>query len=211
MNRRLLGRFVVLFCAATLCSANTITLFNSGTNSSDVALSGSNGTVDTHYSVVETLQNAVTFFQAGYYPEDATARWIAEAADGTTAANPATFRLLFDLTGLNPATANITGNWAADNCGHVALNGGTLGGIIPFCNTATSFNTLTAFSFNSGFVSGVNTLDFILSNTGGAGALLVRDLTGTANAPGESSIPEPATWLLAGSALACLGLRRMRR
>lgn len=209
MNQRLFGGLGLLFCAATLCSASSIVLFNSGTTNSDVALSGGNGVLDPHYTVAETKQNAVTFFNVGYYPEDTTARWISELADGTTPVNPATFRLLFDLTGLDPATASLTGNWAADNCGHVTLNGTATAGLIPFCNTSTSFNSLTAFSFNSGFVAGVNTLDFVMSNTGGPGAVLVRDLAGTANSLG--SVPEPATWLLAGSALACAGLLRRRR
>lgn len=209
MNKRLFGGLSVLFCAATLCSASTITLFNSGTNASDVALSGLNGVTDPHYTVVQTGLSAVTFFSTGYYPEDTTARWISENADGTTPINPGTFRLVFDLTGMDPATATLSGNWAADNCGNVKLNGSVTTGLIPFCNTSTSFNTLTAFSFNSGFVAGLNTLDFSLTNSGGPGALLVRDLSGSANSLG--SIPEPATWLLAGSALVCIGVLRRRR
>ncbi len=206
MNTVILKPFGAFLCMAAVCSAGTITLFNTGTDASNLALVGANGTVDPHYTVVETGQSAVTFFTAGYLSETANSRWISETADGSTPVNPATFRLSFNLTGVDPTTVTITGNWAADNCGHVLLNGTTEVGIIPVCNSATSFNTFTAFSLNSGFVSGANTLDFVLTNTGGPGAVRVDNLAGTAGA-----VPEPATLLLGAPALALALLSRRRR
>lgn len=211
MKSALIAQLGVLFVAVTVCSANPITLFNTGTNSSNTALIGGNGVTDPHYTIVESGLSPVTFFTSPYVPDDGISRWISESANGTTSASPRTYRLLFDLTGLDPTTAHLTGDWATDNCGNLYLNG-TLSAIIPFCNTASSFTALSSFSLTSGFISGVNSLDFVLTNTGGAGALRVDNLMGTANPLGGGiNTPEPSTWMLAGSAMAGLAWRRSRQ
>src|SRR5437016_3623537 len=69
------------------------------------------------------------------------------------------YRTTFDLTGLDPTTAVLNGQWAADNLGLIQLNGVT----VP--NSASQgYRSFTIFSITSGFVQGINTLDFIVTN-----------------------------------------------
>jgi hypothetical protein len=56
-------------------------------------------------------------------------------------------------------TASMTGRWATDNTGAISLNGASTG------NTSTDSTAFTPFSITSGFVVGLNTLDFIVDNT----------------------------------------------
>src|SRR5207249_2044082 len=83
----------------------------------------------------------------------------------------------FDLTGFTPTTAVLTGQFAADNSVTIKLNGNTVG------PTAPAFDTWTSFTINTGFVSGINTLDFIVNNVSGPTGLRV-DISGTASPSG---------------------------
>ena len=106
-----------------------------------------------------------------------------------------TFRLTFDLTGLDPSTATITGQWATDNFGpDILINGMSTG------NTSGGFGSFTAFSVSSGFVDGINTLDFVVQDFGVIAGFRVGEISGMA-------VPAPATFLL----LALGGRRGTRR
>ncbi|MEP6537590.1 MAG: PEP-CTERM sorting domain-containing protein, partial [Bryobacteraceae bacterium] len=86
-------------------------------------------------------------------------KWIApQANEGLgNLSGDYTYRTTFNLTGFNAATAVITGRAAADNSVTIKLNGVTIG-------SATSFTAFTSFSASSGFLAGVNTLDFVVNN-----------------------------------------------
>ena len=105
-----------------------------------------------------------------------------------------TYQTKFDLTGMNPKTAMILGNWACDNEGvEILLNGINVADI-----TSSSFGSFEPFTIDSGFVSGINTLDFIVDNTPGGSATsnptgLRVEMSGTADA-----VPEPCTLALLG-------------
>ena len=71
------------------------------------------------------------------------------------------------------------------------------------------FNSLTAVSLTSGFVAGVNTLDFVVTDQGPPMALRVDDLRGSANLQ-QGGVPEPSTIIFSGGALAALGLLRRK-
>jgi hypothetical protein len=73
------------------------------------------------------------------------------------------YRLVFDLTGLEPSTAVITGRWTSDNVGPaVRLNGQETG-----FTSDGSFPLLgNPFTIASGFIDGTNTLDFVVNNAG---------------------------------------------
>ncbi|MBL0122652.1 MAG: choice-of-anchor D domain-containing protein [Betaproteobacteria bacterium] len=85
-----------------------------------------------------------------------------------------TYRTLVDLTGFDPATAVIQGKWAVDNQGTaIRLNGTSIGATQP------GYNPFQTFTINSGFIAGVNTLDFVTADQGCPNGLRV-ELSGTA-------------------------------
>jgi hypothetical protein len=109
-------------------------------------------------------------------------KWIAPQASQSTGNSSGTYkyRISFNLTGLEPATAAIAGHWTSDNTGpHVLLNG------VPTGATSDgNFGALgNAFLINGGFLAGANTLDFVVTNAGpGINPTGVRvELSGTAN------------------------------
>ena len=120
-----------------------------------------------------------------------------------------TYTTTFDLTGYVPGTATITGRWAADNAGlNILLNGNSLG-----LTTTGGFSAFTSFSIptGSGFVAGLNTLDFVVNNFDGPGnnpSGLRVELTGNA---GLVATPVPPTALLAVFAFGTAGLGRLVR
>jgi hypothetical protein len=111
--------------------------------------------------------------------------------------------LQFDLTGYDPASASLSGVWGADNFGNVLFNGATPGGSGNFSLVGinpANFNVGHNFSITSGFVSGVNRLDFVVTDGGNPGGLNVNSLT-LAAAP----VPEPQNLSLLLAGLAMLG------
>jgi hypothetical protein len=117
------------------------------------------------------------------------------------------YTLSFDLTGYNPATARITGSWAADNSSGIWLNGNYTG----FGKNEWGFLGLDPFDLTTGFVPGINTLEFRVVNDptgpgsdGNPSGLLVSGITTTV-------VPEPSVLALAGLGFAALTLSRRRR
>ena len=184
-------------------------LFNTGTNASNVALAGGDGVSDSHYVIQSSTspgfagQQAVTYVHPAYAANDANSRWISLSSSGSPGSNITTYRTTFDLSGLDPLTAMITGRWGTDNSGSILLNGANTG--IP----TNSFGVLSNFSLSSGFVTGVNTLDFVVTDSGAPTALRVDDLAGTATA--VSAVPEPETYALLLAGLGVLGFAARRR
>ncbi len=186
-------------------------LFNTGTNASNLALVGGDGSPELHYTIVGVGAAPVTYLHPNYIADDANSRWLSETATGSFNVATRTFRLVFDLTGFNPSTATLSGDWAGDNCGFVQLNGGPTSGTLPnsgSCNDTVAFQTLTAFSFSSGFVAGLNNLDFVVTDTGAPGGVRVDNLAGTVNVTG---VPEPATATLTLLGMGLVGLSLSRR
>lgn len=211
--RRITGAVaaLTLVAGASAASAAIIPgLYNTGVDNAGVALAGGNGVVDPHYTIVSSTsgvgfagQPAVTYFNGAYIPNSAASRWVSLSATGSPGSNTTIYRLSFSLAGLNPATAQLSGRWATDNAGNISLNGGA-GSF-----ASGTFQAYTAFSFNSGFVAGVNTLDFSVSDFGAPTAFRVDELRGTADLAGL--VPEPGTWALMISGFGLTGLLLRRR
>lgn len=93
-----------------------------------------------------------------YLPEDNSARWIGLGPNSIAPPGTFVFRLKIDLTGYDPATAIFKGMCAADNSASIRLNG------TPTSASSGGFGSSSPFTITSGFVAGINTLDFAVNN-----------------------------------------------
>ena len=104
-------------------------------------------------------------------------QWIAPVADSRTGIGQLiwTYQTTFDLTGFNPTSARIAGSWAVDDPGWIYLNGQLVaelpyrfmfqqlyGSQVPLFNPGYIANH--DFLITSGFLPGVNTLEFVVGN-----------------------------------------------
>jgi hypothetical protein len=221
MTNRLLIATAVAALAAGQAHAATITgLFNTGTDANNVALVGGNGVADLHYTILSSTSAgfaggaAVTFADSAYVANDADSRWISISANGNPGLNTTVYRTTFNLSGFDATSAQITGLWASDNNAEILLNGAATGFTLPA--NGVSFSFLHAFTISSGFVAGLNTLDFRVTDVGPPTALRVDSIAGTADLapPATGGVPEPSTWAVMilgfGAAGAALRYRRGR-
>ncbi len=213
-------RHGTLFCSASACflllaaasNAANIAIFNTGTDNSNNAWGAANVT-DIHYSIVspsgftaatvDDTQYPFPIWLANNYGSPGS-QWIGPAAPNANGpVAPFVYRTTFNLpANANLSTVSITGDWATDDGGtDIKINGTSTG------QTSAFNNALTPFSVNSGFVLGTNTLDFLLSNTGGGPTgLRVDHIKGTF----QVKVPEPATIALCGGIL-LVGFATQRR
>lgn len=125
------------------------------------------------------------------------------------------FRQTFDLSGFDPATAQLRFEWAADDIPtfgywdrgnwqpQYRLNGGSyLGAGQAWYDYAGSTPQLLA----SGFLPGLNTLDFYVQGNGVTDGFALRVLSFTAE-----PVPEPQSYALLLAGLAALGTAVKRR
>lgn len=172
--------------------------------------------------VTKTGQFPFTGVSPAWVADSASSQWVSPFANqdsgdsdpySTTVAYE--YQTSFDLTGLDPSTATITGQWTADNYGYIVVNGvqvttGTDGNIADVGGQFANFFDFTLNSSNANFVNGVNTLDFyVFNNSNGS-----PDVTGV-NIDIESdfadpSTPEPASFALVGLGLVALRFVRRR-
>lgn len=197
---------LVCFGSTAAFSAPITGLFNTGVNSAGVAMGP--GSADPHYSILSPNQPAIVLKNAlpgTWLPNTPTRRWVWQSFTGTPTNTTLTFRTTFDLTGLNASTASITGEWATDNFGLDILINGTSTG-----NTCGGFSSLCNFSVLSGFVAGVNTLDFVVQDVGSIAGFLVSSISGTVD-DAVAGVPLPASLALLGFGVLAVARRRQVR
>ncbi|MGH9719434.1 MAG: malectin domain-containing carbohydrate-binding protein [Bryobacteraceae bacterium] len=151
--------------------ARPITIYNTGVLSPGVL--AQQGSADPHYTLIASAdagfpgpnafivinQSPIGAYWLAWGPQS---NWIGPQAAAANGNPPGTYtyRTTFDLTGLDPTTAGLTGNFASDNNASIRLNGAPAG------PNSLSSSAYTPFTINSGFVAGVNTLDFVVVNGG---------------------------------------------
>jgi len=208
---------IAAFSAMSSASAATTIagLVNTGT--------GTSGTQDTHYSLSAassdtTISSTVpTITSNGQWPinpwiaNSDISKWITPTAsqsqtfDASTSGTY-TYSLTFDLTGYNAASAAFTGRFAADNGAVIKLNDHVIA-------TGDGFTDWTSFaaSSTSGFKSGINTLDFVVSNWAQNGGNPTGLRVEFASSSVTAAVPEPETYAMMVAGFALLGATSLRR
>jgi len=213
--RRSVFALVIIFLGAGSAHAAFIPLFDTGVDSSGNVLPH-NTVGDPHYTLISvpggpTQTRIIT--SAGGFPigpwlgDNSVSRWIGPNSDDDLdgPVGDYIYRTTFDLTGFNLSTVVINGQYATDNSGFIRLNGNVVGPSSPF----VGYDHWTSFSLNSGFTSGINTLDFVVNNGGGPTGLRV-EMTGTGDV--LSAVPAPpAVALFAVGLVGLAGFRAVRR
>jgi len=146
-------------------------LFNTGVDGSGVSLPS--GTVDSHWTITLSADpgfpgpDALVLNDSGFpippwLANDEFSKWIAPRADQSTGnlEGDYSYRTTFSVSGFDPATVRVAGEWATDNAGtDIVINGISTGQ-----RNDGQFVVWTPFQVNSGFVAGANTLDFKVNN-----------------------------------------------
>ncbi|HEX4179548.1 MAG TPA: PEPxxWA-CTERM sorting domain-containing protein [Caulobacteraceae bacterium] len=190
---------------AASANATTLTgLYNTGVDNGGTVLGGD--VADTHWafsSVTGTATGTTAYaslnnsaFPAGYWVLDnSTSRWITPTQNAGDSFDPSAdglydYTLTFNVA--NVGKASFAGQYAVDNqVTSILLNGVALN-----TNGGGTDGSFTGFAAptGSGFVSGANTLTFVVDNfaqNGGNPSGLNVEFTSSAG-----GVPEPATWAM---------------
>jgi hypothetical protein len=196
----MMKRAFVLALAMSVVASQAVqfNLHNTGVDDSGAQLAG--GANDLHWNVAgigsaSVLSPANTW---GQWPFPSDAMWIAPYDLWQVPYGTYTFTQTFDLTGLDPATAKISGQWAADQFGTISLNGNVIASLGD-----GNWTQLNSFEATSHFVPGVNALSIEVLFPDGGDGLLVSGIQGTAE-----PVPEPISALVLITGLAALARRR---
>ncbi|BCS31923.1 hypothetical protein TBR22_A11260 [Luteitalea sp. TBR-22] len=212
---------VLMLAGQAAYAAPITTLFNTGM-AADRSLLADGTLGDPHYtlttvpltstSTIRVITEASGYPIGPYMGDNLQSRWIGpnNTPDVDGPAGTYVYRTTFSLAGLNHATASISGLWATDNEGlNIYLNGQARN------FQSASYGFFSPFVLNSGFLPGLNTIEFHVNNGGGPTALRVQ-MNGTADPirdpdPDPDPAPEPATLAILGAGLAGVALRRRTR
>ena len=198
-------KILLLAAMSVALNATPLTVYNTGVDAAHAVLAA--GSTDPHYTNSTAPVLVEGTINAAWLPNTATSKWVGpDAGDGSGLSSgnySLTYRTTVDLTGFSAASAAITGRWATDNTGVDILLNGVSKGL-----TSSGFGAYSNFALSSGFVSGVNTIDFSWANSGGPGGLRVEFLTANANL--NSQTPEPASIALMLSGVAALAFFRRK-
>ncbi|HEU4796610.1 MAG TPA: neuraminidase-like domain-containing protein, partial [Pyrinomonadaceae bacterium] len=141
---------------------------STGTDANGILLP--EGAVDPNWTVIKpgTTTAVQTFATKGdpiWFPNRDTSRWISAKPDATTNDLPGsyTYRTSFDLTGFDPTTVQLLMQISVDDeLVDVKLNNQSLG--LKITTGEFPFVASHGLQINTGFISGINTLEFIVVN-----------------------------------------------
>jgi len=147
-------------------------LFNTGQDVNLAIMPG--GSVDLHYGFLESPDvnnlgpNAYVWSDAGPVPvfvwNGPVSSWISSVANNSLVAGKYVYRTQFLIDSADPCTAALEGTWMLNTRGDgILLNGQSTG----ITNTSElPYKVAESFRIDKGFVPGLNTLDFVVTNTG---------------------------------------------
>lgn len=186
-------------------------LFNTGLSSTGALLP--EGSTDPHYTLTSVPTGSgyastpfVTvsdgFPIGSWIGNGPNSQWIQPLSGNSDshAVGEYVYRTTFSLDGFDISKVLLYGRWSHDDGATILLNG------VPTSFTGGSnFNSWSQFALDAGFVEGVNTLDFVVSN-GGAPTGLRVEIAGYG-----TPIPEPAIFGIITASAASRTLHRRRR
>ena len=198
----------VLLAASAMLTANAAQI----TGLVNTGGSFASGAQDTNYSLnggFGYVTENGSFPLGPWLANDATSSWITPTATQGQSFDPSvngsySWVLTFNLAGFDYSSASFTGRFAADNSAIATLNGNLIG-------TSNGFTSFSNFSANSGFNSGLNTLEFLVTNTkqnsGNPTGLRVEFTQSNV----VSAVPEPETYAMMLAGLGLMGAIARRR
>jgi hypothetical protein len=156
----------------TLAVLQPITnLFNTGLDNNRAPLP--DGSVDPHYRLITNpdssstnalVQDSTAFplVSGPWLSNTVSSKWVGPRLNTASALGGTyVYRSTFDLTGVDVTRFRVLGRWSSDNQGVGLVFNGT-----PSLQAnATEFSAYSQFSFSSGFLAGLNAIDFVVTNT----------------------------------------------
>lgn len=142
---------------------------------------------DPHYSMTPTFGSYVWPTTPPYVapavpgwwapPNNSTSQWLSPFANWASSGGTFSYQISFNLSNCAANSVQIAGQWEADNQGQIFLNGNPVpGGVI----NNPGFLAFQNFTINSGFVAGLNTIEFRVVNLGSLTGLRVEFTSATA-------------------------------
>lgn len=147
--------------------------------------------------------NLTSFYNQA--PMDLPSEWVWIGSN--TGVDAVTYEFTFDLSGFNPATAILEGEWGVDNFGTIELNGNLIAELVG--NNQLHYTTYRDYGtdVDGFFLPGLNTVTYSMFDGGGPAGFRAT-ATVTAD-PGSPVVPLPAGGLLLLAGLG--GLAALRR
>ena len=211
LSHKIIALCIVWAWGGVLCaSAGTLTVFGTGVDCSGNLLPG--GSVDSHYFFADLGSPGIVYsppaLWPAWLPDDPHSGWIGFRDSGDTRPfGTHDIETTFSLAGYDSATATLTGSWVADQYGSLYLNGHLIESAGDGNWNWTGGSNPTGFTITSGFLPGLNTLDFQVTFPDTFDGLRVEPMTLTATPTGVPDGGETAMlWSI--SLLAAGWLRR---